>query len=72
MEYILVDITEIKIVEKDPNERVDIKGQYKDCIQYIRNDIKIKTKQTKKNYEQLLSNKKNEENYVRTVHKGER
>lgn len=56
MEYILVDITEIKIVEKDPNERVDIKGQYKDCIQYIRNDIKIKTKQTKKNYEQLLSN----------------
>lgn len=48
MKYILVDITEIKIVEKDSNEREDIKGQYKDCFQYVRNDIKIKTKQTKK------------------------
>lgn len=45
MEYTLVDTIEIKIVEKDRSEeRVDIKGQDKDCVQYVRNDIRIKTK----------------------------
>lgn len=55
MEYTLVDIIEIKIVEKDHSEEgVDIKGQDKDCVQYVRNDIRIKTKLKKKNNEQPL------------------